>query len=98
MISHTEKKQEAKRFSLLSNITFKGKKSDRLLIEDEVRGEVEHLGVGVFVGSPAERERRETHPRVLDQRDLVLNGQRAETCRDKEHHYTGTYTQMLHRT
>lgn len=45
-----------------------------LLIEDEVRGEVEHLGVGVFVGSPAEREGGETHPGILDQRDLVLNG------------------------
>lgn len=50
-----------------------------LLIEDEVRGEVEHLGVGVFVGSPAEREGGETHPGILDQRDLVLNGQTAET-------------------
>lgn len=50
-----------------------------LLVEDEVRGEVEHLGVGVFVGSPAEREGGETHPGILDQRDLVLNGQTAET-------------------
>lgn len=29
-------------------------KSDHLLVEDEVRGKVEHLGVGVFVRSPAE--------------------------------------------
>lgn len=93
-------KQDAKRFSLLSNIdldwtiTFKGNKSDHLLVEDEVRGEVEHLGIGVFVGSPAERERGQTHPRVLDQRDLVLDGQRSETCGQQEHHYRGTEIQQ----
>lgn len=50
-----------------------------LLVEDEVRGEVEHLSVGVFVGAPAEAKGGQTHPRVLDQGDLVLDGQAPET-------------------
>lgn len=49
-----------------------------LLIEDEVWGKEEHLCICVFVGPPAECEGGQTHPWVLDQSDLVLNGQRAE--------------------
>ncbi len=50
-----------------------------LLVKDEVRGEVEHLCIGVFVGAPAEAKGGQTHPWVLDQGDLVLNGQTPET-------------------
>lgn len=50
-----------------------------LLVEDEVRGEVEQLSVGVFVGAPAETKRGQAHPRVLDQRNLVLDGQAPKT-------------------
>ena len=50
-----------------------------LLVKDEVRGKVEHLCIGVFVGAPAEAKGGQTHPRVLDQGDLVLNGQAPET-------------------
>lgn len=50
-----------------------------LLVEDQVRGEVEQLSVGVFVRAPAEGEGGQTHPGVLDQGDLVLDGQAPET-------------------
>jgi len=50
-----------------------------LLVEDEVGGKVEHLSIGVFVGAPAEAKGGQTHPWVLDQGDLVLNGQAPET-------------------
>lgn len=50
-----------------------------LLVEDQVRGEVEQLAVSVFVGAPAEGEGGQTHPGVLDQGDLVLDGQAPET-------------------
>lgn len=50
-----------------------------LLVKDEVRGKVEHLSIGVFVGAPAEAKGGQTHPRVLDQGDLVLDGQAPET-------------------
>lgn len=33
-----------------------------LLVKDEVRGEVEHLSIGVFVGAPAEAKGGQTHP------------------------------------
>lgn len=33
-----------------------------LLIKDEVRGKVEHLSIGVFVGTPAEAKGGQTHP------------------------------------
>lgn len=33
-----------------------------LLVKDEVRGKVEHLSIGVFVGAPAEAEGGQTHP------------------------------------
>lgn len=33
-----------------------------LLIEDEVRGKVEQLSIGVFVGAPAEAKGGQTHP------------------------------------
>lgn len=59
--------------------------SEDLLVKDEVRGEVEHLSVGVFVGAPAEAEGRQTHPRVLDQGDLVLDGQAPETWHTQTH-------------
>lgn len=49
-----------------------------LLIKDEVRGKVEHLSICVFVGAPAEAKGGQTHPRVLDQGDLVLYGQAPE--------------------
>ncbi len=33
-----------------------------LLVKDEVRGKVEHLSMGVFVGAPAEAKGGQTHP------------------------------------
>lgn len=33
-----------------------------LLVKDEVRGKVEHLSIGVFVGAPAEAKGGQTHP------------------------------------
>lgn len=54
-------------------------KSGNLLVKYEIRSKVEHLSIGVFVGAPAEAEGGQTHPWVLDQGDLVLNGQATET-------------------
>lgn len=50
-----------------------------LLVKDEVRGKVQHLCIGVFVGAPAEAKGGQTHPRILNQGDLVLDGQAPET-------------------
>lgn len=80
----TGRKLRAGLYSVTWALAEHGALWDHLLVEDEVRGEVEHLGVGVFVGSPAERERGKAHPWVLDERDLVLDGQRTETCGEKK--------------
>lgn len=43
-------------------VVFCGYESVDLLIKDEVRGKVEQLSIGVFVGTPAEAKGGQTHP------------------------------------
>ena len=49
-----------------------------LLIENQVRGEVEHPGVDIGEGSPAHGKHHEPHPGVLNDCHLVIHVQVAE--------------------
>ena len=44
-----------------------------VLVEDQVRGEVQHPAVDVLVGPPPQREHHHPHPGVLDDGHLVVN-------------------------
>lgn len=53
---------------------------EHLLIENQVRGKVEHPGVDIGEGAPAHGEHHQAHPGVLNDCHLVIHVQVAEAC------------------
>lgn len=54
---------------------------EHLLIENQVRGEVEHPGVDIGEGPPAHGKHHKPHPGVLNDCHLVVHVQVAEAWR-----------------